>query len=272
MRDANNALSSGLFSTNDMNMYQDMFDKQLSLSLSSRGLGFAKIIEQNIDNQPGMAPIPESKSATLTGPVTSTAPAHTMQTSAMTTPVAIKAAEAAEAANPPVVKAEQPEAHHFKSPREFMNTLWANAKHAAAVIGVHPAVLMAQAALETDWGRKIIPHASGASSHNLFNIKSDANWHKESASAATLEQKEGLLVKEQANFRSYDSFKESFMDYANMIKSSTRYQKAVENAQEPAAYTQALQEAGYASDHKYASKIMGIMQSPLFKTLMAELN
>jgi flagellar protein FlgJ len=267
MRDASNALSSGLFSTNDMNMYQDMFDKQLSLSLSSRGLGFAKIIEQNIDRQPGTVPTADIKPATITLPVATALPARTMQPAAITAPVEMNFA-----ATHPVKKSEKTETGGFKSPHEFMNTLWKNAKHAAAVIGVHPAVLMAQAALETDWGRKIIPHPSGTSSHNLFNIKSDASWHKESASAATLEQKEGLLVKEKASFRSYASFKESFMDYANMIKSSSRYQKAVENAQEPASYTQALQEAGYASDNKYASKIMGIMKSPLFQSLMTELN
>ncbi len=126
---------------------------------------------------------------------------------------------------------------HFNTQRDFIQTLWSSAKQAAKLIGVHPAVLLAQAALETNWGKKIIGHADGASTHNLFNIKSDPASSLNSATTTTLEQKNGVLVKETAHFRSYRSFDESFTDYANMIKFNSRYKKAVENAEAPAAYT-----------------------------------
>jgi flagellar protein FlgJ len=160
---------------------------------------------------------------------------------------------------------------NFKSSKDFIQSLWSNAKHAAKAIGVSPAVLLAQAALETDWGKKIIAHTTGQSSHNLFNIKADTAWRNKTASASTLEQKDGVLVKEVANFKSYDDYHESFMDYVSLIKNNTRYHKAVENAHTPAAYTQALQEAGYATDTNYSNKIMGIMKSPQFKSWLAEL-
>ncbi len=271
MRDANNSFSSELFSSNDMSMYQDMFDKQLSLSLSSQGTGFAKMIEDNIDQQNGVSHIAKPFLASE----------HTLNTAAKelkTQPqppavITLGPSEHPSDVKPTTMKTTQHAAPkvRFSSPKEFIHGLWESAKHAAKVIGVQPSVLLAQAALETDWGKKIVGQHSGQSSHNLFNIKSDATWHKDSTTTATLEQKNGILVKENASFRNYESYQESFMDYAGLIKNSSRYQNAVKNAHEPAAYTQALQEAGYATDVNYSHKIMGIMKSPQFKTLLAEL-
>lgn len=266
MRDANSAYNSDLFSSNDMSFYQDMFDKQLSLSLSAQGVGFAKMIEENIDQQSGVRPsmvnnqiLPLTQKNEAKGfPISMNTPTKKVE------PVVSKADPA------PVVSKPEP-TKHFPSPRDFMHSLWNSAKQAAKMIGVHPSVLLAQAALETNWGKNIIATKAGDSTHNLFNIKSDAHWHKGSSSAATLEQKDGVLVKETASFRSYPSYQESFLDYASMVKMSPRYKKAVDNAQDSGAYTQALQEAGYATDSQYSQKIMGILNSPSFKSLLAEL-
>jgi flagellar protein FlgJ len=259
MRDANEAYSSGLFSSNDMSLFQDMFDKQLSLSFSGRGLGLAKMIEDNIDQQIGAPSRAEANLARIT---TENTPAVNPIKTAAIQPRTVGPAHTPPQPAPPST---------FNSPKEFLQSLWGHAKQAAGLIGVHPAVILAQAALETDWGKKVIAHAKGTS-HNLFNIKADPSWHKDTTTTATLEQKGGIIVREKANFKSYDSYQESFMDYAHLISSNPRYQKAVANAAQPQAYTTALQEAGYATDEKYASKIMEIMKSPQFQTTVAELN
>jgi len=286
MREANAVFSSDLFSGSAMNMYQDMFDKQLTISLSSKGsTGLAKLIEDNIDRQMGVKP-------TLNTPPTDSTPTPINYTQPMmpTTnpffsaarvphhPNEIKPidadAEAAAAVMIPEsdgVKTQHASEPAFNSRRDFLHAIWSEAKRAAATIGVHPTVLLAQAALETDWGKRIIQHVSGNSSHNLFNIKADGNWKNATTTASTLEQKGDILVKEKASFRSYPSFKESFMDYAGLITNNARYKKAVENAHDPTQYSQALQEAGYASDKKYASKIMDIMKSPNFQSIIGEL-
>jgi flagellar protein FlgJ len=253
-------------------MYQDMFDKQLSLALSSRGVGFANMLEANIDRQ-NPNQVADHQPASLALSYQSNEPK--LQPLSKNTVIAMSTDDQQHRASPELSPHDSSEKlaekSLFSSPKEFVTSLWDNAKHAASIIGVNPAVLMAQAALETDWGRKVIPHASGNSSHNLFNIKADPTWHQTSTTASTLEQKDGVLTKEKANFRCYQSFKESFQDYASMIKFSSRYKKAVENAHEPAAYTHALQEAGYASDKNYANKIIGIMKSPLFQSLISNL-
>jgi flagellar protein FlgJ len=258
MRDANKPFESGLLASNDMSMYQDMFDKQITLALSERGVGFAKCIEDQIDRQtntstqlPNELPTANTISTKINEKVSLDLPSENKITA-----VATKADQV----SPP-----------FKTPNEFVTTLWSGAKQAAQLIGVHPALLLAQAALETDWGKKIITHFPGKTSHNLFNIKSDSEWKKESVRTATLEQKDGVLVKEQAQFRSYSSYEDSFMDYAHLITNSTRYDVARKHAEEPKAYTQALQNAGYASDEKYASKIMEVYNSPRFQALVHDL-
>ena len=267
MRDANSAFSSDLFSSNDMSLYQDMFDKQLSLSLSSQGTGFAKMIEDNIDQQNGVNKAANPLLATqkmLYEPKKQPISMATVQStlaSHVKTPNKVEAAHALEETND---ARESP----FKSPSDFIHSLWGHAKQAAKLIGVNPTVLLAQAALETDWGKKVISHTSGQSTHNLFNIKTDPTWKKDSTITATLEQKGGILVKEKATFKSYESYHESFMDYAKLIKSSSRYRKAVENAQEPASYMQALQEAGYATDSQYSNKVIEILHGPQFQPLV----
>src|SRR5690606_29546652 len=59
----------------------------------------------------------------------------------------------------------------FSSPEDFVRKLWSMAKAAANYIGAKPEVLIAQAALETNWGKNIL--GRGGASHNLFNIKAD---------------------------------------------------------------------------------------------------
>lgn len=270
MRDANKAFSSDLLSSNDMSMYQDMFDNQLSLALSTRGLGFSKMIETNLSQHAG---IEETNASTANSSSDKSVPFAAFTPHVIATPEHQPTQKSEAKADEREATKATPEATSttpFASPKQFVENMWEHAKQAALIIGVHPSVLIAQAALETDWGRKVIPNQQ-KSSHNLFNIKSDASWNKETAPAVTLEQKSGILSKEKALFRSYESYKESFLDYARLIKDNTRYKKAVDNAPNPAAYTQALQEAGYATDQHYAHKIMGIVNSPLLRSIIAEL-
>jgi flagellar protein FlgJ len=117
---------------------------------------------------------------------------------------------------------------------------------------------VAQAALETGWGKSIIHNSDGTSSHNLFNIKADRSWNGPVATARTLEYEQGAAVKVAAGFRSYTSFADSFRDYLHFLRSNPRYGEALQNTHDPVAYAQSLQAAGYATDPRYADKIMTI--------------
>ena len=146
----------------------------------------------------------------------------------------------------------------FSSADEFVNAMLPMAKEAADRIGVDPRYLVAQAALETGWGKSVMRAQDGSSSHNLFGIKASSNWKGDSARAITSEFRNGAMVKETAQFRSYDSYKDSFHDLVTLLQTNNRYQDVVKSADNPEQFVRELQKAGYATDPDYASKISQI--------------
>ncbi|VVN30792.1 hypothetical protein PS645_04819 [Pseudomonas fluorescens] len=146
----------------------------------------------------------------------------------------------------------------FSSSDEFVNTMLPMAKEAAERIGVDPRYLVAQAALETGWGKSVMRAQDGSSSHNLFGIKASSNWKGDSARAITSEFRNGEMVKETAQFRSYDSYKDSFHDLVTLLQSNDRYQDVLKSADNPEQFVRELQKAGYATDPNYANKISQI--------------
>lgn len=145
----------------------------------------------------------------------------------------------------------------FSSPQEFIDTMMPMAQEAAKSIGVDPRFLVAQAALETGWGKSIIRQQDGSSSHNLFGIKSHG-WDGQSARAVTTEYKDGEAVKEAASFRAYDSYRQSFRDYVSFLQGNDRYQDALAVTDKPERFVRELQQAGYATDPQYARKVTQI--------------
>ncbi|MDO9267718.1 MAG: flagellar assembly peptidoglycan hydrolase FlgJ [Methylobacter sp.] len=148
----------------------------------------------------------------------------------------------------------------IQSSEEFVRRLHPYAEQAAKELGVEPKVILAQAALESGWGRSVIKNSNGSNSFNLFNIKADKAWQGKQAQVATLEFDQGIPKKVNAGFRSYNSFKESFKDYVYFIKSNPRYGDALKKAGNAEQYMHELQRAGYATDPKYADKVMSIYQ------------
>lgn len=146
----------------------------------------------------------------------------------------------------------------FANADEFVATMLPLAKDAAARIGVDPTVLVAQAALETGWGKSIMRQSDGSSSHNLFGIKAQTGWQGPEARAITSEFRDGKMVKETADFRSYDSYASSFHDLVSFLQNNNRYQATLKSADNPEQFVKELQKAGYATDPDYASKISQI--------------
>lgn len=154
-------------------------------------------------------------------------------------------------AQPPLAKGKSA----FASAAEFIETMLPMAEEAAQKIGVDARYLVAQAALETGWGKSIIRQSDGSSSHNLFGIKAQRGWDGESARVLTTEYKGGKAVKEAAAFRTYDSYQQSFNDYVSFLQGNGRYQDALAATENPERFVRELQEAGYATDPNYARKI-----------------
>lgn len=154
-------------------------------------------------------------------------------------------------AQPPLAKGSSA----FSSAEEFVETMLPLAREAAERIGVEPRYLVAQAALETGWGKSILRRGDGGSSHNLFGIKTHGQWQGDSARAITSEYRDGEMVREPASFRAYDSYKQSFHDLVDFLQSNPRYKDALAVSGNAEQFVNKLQSAGYATDPQYARKI-----------------
>jgi flagellar protein FlgJ len=151
----------------------------------------------------------------------------------------------------------------FANSAEFTEAMLPMAEKAAARLGVDPHYLVAQAALETGWGKSIIKQPDGSNSHNLFGIKAHGGWQGESASVMTHEYRDGAKGQERASFRSYASFEQSFDDYVNFLEGNGRYTQALARTENPDTFFRELQQAGYATDPQYARKVSQIARQLL---------
>lgn len=154
------------------------------------------------------------------------------------------------------------------TPEGFVASIWGHAQQAARELGVDAKALVAQAALETGWGRKLVQRNGGGSSHNLFGIKANG-WSGERARSGTHEYVDGVRRNETASFRAYTSVGDSFADYVKLLKNSPRYQNALQAGGDVRGFAQGLQKAGYATDPSYAAKIAAIAGGPTIERAIA---
>lgn len=230
MREANKNIGDSLFSSEQTEFYEGMFDDQLAVQLSQgKGLGLADMLVRQLSGV-GAAQAQGSGQASKSDAAASVSP----------TPQATSAEPIA------------------SSKEDFIRRMLPHAEKAAREIGVDPHALLAQAALETGWGKSVPSTAAGDSSFNLFGIKAGSQWSGATANVPTLEFEDGVAVKKVERFRSYESAAASFEDYAKLIGNSTRYESARGSGSDVASFATALQQGGYATDPQYARKIVAV--------------
>ena len=137
----------------------------------------------------------------------------------------------------------------------FVADLWPQAAAAGRELGVDPAAIVAQAALETGWGRSMPADSGGASSFNLFGIKASNNWHGAAVASTTTEYADGLASTRLERFRGYDSPAASIRDYVQLLRGNARYAAALGTGSDIRAFADALQQGGYATDPQYSIKL-----------------
>lgn len=286
MRDANEAFGSDdVFNSSDVRFYQDMMDSQVTLELSQggNGIGLTDVLVRQLsqqfdirmdgDDKDKTGEVSESErllnrafnvgamnaSSQILGQIQGKLTDQEPGVTPVEETVESLAATASSKLKTTVYDEQLPD--RFDSPEAFVEALLPIAERMAGELGVDPKVLVAQAALETGWGKYVIKESDGSSSYNLFNIKAGRSWEGDRAQVSTLEYRDGIAQKERADFRSYGSYQESFTDYVNFLKNSTRYQQALNVADSPLQYLQELQQAGYATDPAYADKINSIFEN-----------
>ncbi|WP_111643286.1 flagellar assembly peptidoglycan hydrolase FlgJ [Marinimicrobium alkaliphilum] len=272
MRASNDVFSEGgMFDSSEMRHHEEMYHQQLGLEMAKgRGIGLADALYDQMKAAYGKH-LPQGQTnaapeapASSVSPVGRISPQGVIRQSAPN-PDAGTTQSTRGIPNPTVSVQPGGKTAALNSPAEFVEHLTPYAEQAAEQLGVDPSVLLAQAALETGWGRHVIHTREGDNSHNLFNIKADRRWDGDSVNVSTLEYRNGVAQQERADFRRYDSYAESFADYVEFLQNNPRYQQALSVADDADAYARELQNAGYATDPAYADKISRIMNSELMR-------
>ncbi len=275
MRDA--SPKNSMFDSEESRMYQSMLDQQMSLQLATRGggMGLARVIERQLSASREVVTPPEGGvsldasirrgfDAAVAASPTATAPSA----SGAAMPAAKTAAPLPATGPASLAPASLPNMPAGTGPRAFVDKVWPQAVEASRVTGIPARFLVAQAALETGWGKYELKSADGSPSHNLFNIKAGRRWTGDTVSTATTEYSNGVPTRENARFRAYGSYAESFQDYARLIRNNPRY-AGVAGQDDAVAFARGLQSAGYATDPLYADKLARIINGNTLRTALA---
>lgn len=251
MREASNVFKSDLFSSNSTEFYEDMFDSQLAMHLGKNGsMGLTDALMSQLKGQ-----IPNNNNTQDLNAIINTTNNSTIS------PYKIQDENNY---NNEKVNLDE-ELNMFSSPESFLSHLKPIAMSVAKKTGFSAPLMLAQAALETGWGKKIIKNISGDSSNNLFGIKAQSGYDGDKANVSTLEYRNGVPIREKHWFRSYNSLSQSFDDFANFLNSQPRYENAIQHKDNPEKFINEIAKAGYATDPNYAEKIMAIYNSDRFQ-------
>ena len=224
-----------IFGSDQEKTYQGMFDDQLSLELTKgHGLGLADMLVRQLQRA-GVAPASGADPATPTSAAAPSSSGTIDTPSASASPIASAATQAS-----------------------FVQELWPQAQQAAQQLGVDPRSLIAQAALETDWGQRVPRTTAGQSSNNLFGVKASAGWTGARVTTGTHEVADGRTLATRGEFRAYGTRAQGLQDYVALLRTNPRYAAALNTGSNVNAFAAALQQGGYATDPNYARKVGAI--------------
>lgn len=247
--------------------YEEMFDQQIALELAQKdSIGIADLlmrqmelvdpsaVENSIELDSFEIPPRNSSSVDL-----STSTEAEVRVNA--THVGLSSM-ARQSSPEPVM--QQREDFSVSSPEEFVAELWPLAQKAADRLGIDPRGIVAQAALETGWGEKLMRDNQGVSGNNLFGVKVGSDWEGEHLSVTSLEHEDGTFVPRRSQFRAYPNLEAGIEGFADFLRNSNLYTDALRRGSDPHAYAEELQAAGYATDPQYHDKISRILNSDRF--------
>ena len=274
MRDASSALGDDIMGSQAVDAYRDMFDHQLSLTLSQgKGIGIADMLVRQLGGTAAKGSASNDLFAGVTGDASTAAAVSSPsdQDSGLMDSLERMLGQAGRAVGDGAnAVAGAVGKLSISSPEEFVQKLAPHAIEAAKKLGVSVRALLAQAALETGWG-KHMPAQGSTTSFNMFGIKAGSSWDGKRVNVPTVEYEDGVAVRRKDSFRAYDSPSDSFKDYADMVSSSPRYAAAVGRGDDVAGFAHALVKGGYATDPSYARKLTDIANGPVMAQALSAL-
>lgn len=250
------------FDNEQSRTFTAMLDQQLTSNLASKGLGLADILAKQLsktaylDNSNMGQAVKNEPASSGEIPNTNNVIKALKSSGLLNNPLiadAIKTAQANALAKPADNSSSDVSS-------DFQSRMAQHAEEASRATGIPAHLMLGQAALESGWGKREIKASDGTPSNNLFGIKATGNWDGKVVEATTTEYVNGIKQKRIEKFRAYDSYADSFKDFANMMRSNPRYENVIANTQNISAYAQAMQNAGYATDPNYASKLASVIR------------
>ncbi|KXI27892.1 flagellar assembly peptidoglycan hydrolase FlgJ [Paraglaciecola hydrolytica] len=237
------------FNSEQVKFYRDMHDQQLATDLATNGsVGLADIIVKQLGQ--------------LADGYT---PASIIRNDGNLSVLNQHRIKSIQQAQDAVLGQPNYKASSFETPQQFLETLYPQAKQAAEQLGLDPKALLAQAAVETGWGKYLIHNAQGQNSHNLFGVKADKSWTGNKTLIDSIEFEQGIAKTAKSPFRAYDSFGDALQDYVDFVKQNPRYQDAINNTEQAPRYFAELQQAGYATDPEYANKVVSVLNGDIMQ-------
>ncbi len=242
----------GMFDNDQSRMYMSMLDQQMSQNLANRGVGLADMLVRQLSSNRTVQ--------ALTGDSSDPAAYHKAAGVEARKYEAWQPADLVPGVSGSGVRTSGAQPPHVQA---FQDRLQAHAEEASRSTGIPAKFMLGQAALESGWGKREILNPDGSTSYNLFGIKAGPGWKGKTVDAVTTEYVDGVAQRRVEKFRAYDSYADSFRDYANLLRSNPRYQSVLANATDVSGFAQGLQRAGYATDPNYAAKLTRIITQNL---------
>ncbi|HED2334696.1 TPA: flagellar assembly peptidoglycan hydrolase FlgJ [Serratia liquefaciens] len=233
----------GILSSDQSRLYTSMYDQQIAQQMSQKGLGLADMMVKQMSNANAVP----SETAGTSPMALDDEVLRTLPNQALEQTLRRAVPKAPSAAPLPLNNGN------------FVARLSTPARVVSQQSGIPHQLIVAQAALESGWGQREIPAADGSPSYNLFGIKAGGSWDGPVTEITTTEFEQGAAKKIKAKFRVYGSYVEAMADYVKLLTNNPRY-AGVANARSPEQAAQALQQAGYATDPQYASKLVSVIQ------------
>lgn len=250
MREATASMKSGLMDSPGGDLGTDLLDQQFSVQMSGQRGGLSEMIALQLTRQ-------------MSGDTDPLAAANaSVRLDSAATPTAVRQAPAP-VVSPAVAPAGKTARTPTTSQADFVRKHSDVASKIEKSSGIPASYMLGQAGHETGWGKFEIKQKGGAPSFNLFGIKAGAGWTGKVAEVTTTEYVNGVAHKKVAKFRAYDSYEDSFKDYARLISESPRYAKVKTQTSSAHAFASGLQKAGYATDPDYAAKLSRAINTTL---------
>ena len=122
--------------------------------------------------------------------------------------------------------------------------------------GIFPSVTIAQAILESGWGKSGLAKTG----KNLFGIKADSSWKGATMDLPTQEEVNGGMITIIARWRVYTSWNDSVRDHTKFLLENSNYKRTgVFKAKNYEEQAHALKRAGYATESNYAESVIQVI-------------